>query len=181
MPSGSGRNCRSGQLGEDIHREGTMTVERNPRTSQTCDCGCNSSIQITNTGDVNVYTCGTRPDHHECPPVGEVSTDPIAPGQCVPLAIGAKPKQSQRSKLDSLLAGSPVPSALAAGFVQTSRRFLAGRAPANAFEQEVFGVLGGCRRSCKGLCRARCGPSTRWPASNARTSSTHPCSPTWTP
>jgi hypothetical protein len=127
-----------------------MTVERNPCASGTCDCGCNSSIQITNTGDVNVYTCGTRPDHHECPPGGEGSTDPIAPGQCVPLAIGAKPKQSQRSKLDSLLAGSAVPSALAAGFVQTSRRFLAGRAPANAFEQEVFGVLGGLPAQMQG-------------------------------
>jgi hypothetical protein len=43
----------------------------------------------------------------------------------VPLGIGAKPKQSQRSKLDDLLAGSPVPSALAAASSRHSRRFVA--------------------------------------------------------
>jgi hypothetical protein len=68
----------------------------------------------------------------------------------VPLGIGAKPKQSQRSKLDDLLAGSPVPSALAAGFVQTSRRYLAGRSAANAFEQDVFGVLSGMPAQLQG-------------------------------
>lgn len=127
-----------------------MTVDRNERTGDTCGCGCHSSIQITNTGDVNVYACGSPRDHHECPPEGGGSSDPIAPGQCVPLALGAKPKQSQRSKLDSLLAGSPVPSALAAGFVQTSRRYLAGRAAANGFEHDVFAVLSGLPAQLQG-------------------------------
>jgi hypothetical protein len=115
------------------------TTKGKPRT---CEYGCDRSIQMTTTGDVNVYTCTCDRDESPCPPThSDCSTDPIAPGQCVPLGIGAKPKQSQRSKLDKLLANSPVPSALAAGFVQTSRRYLAGRTPANAFEADTFGVL----------------------------------------
>jgi hypothetical protein len=117
-----------------------MTVERTSTRGSTA-CGC-AGVQVTTTGVVNVYACGGagdepgRPDHR-C----RCSTDPVAPGQCVPLAVGAKPKQSQRTKLDTLLAASPVPSALAAAFVQTSRRYQAGRSPANALEHEAFGVL----------------------------------------
>jgi hypothetical protein len=59
----------------------------------------------------------------------------------VPLALGSKPKQSQRQKLDRLLAGNPVPSAFAASFIHVSRRFLAGKAPANTVEQQMFDRL----------------------------------------
>ncbi|HET7397614.1 MAG TPA: hypothetical protein VFJ94_03740 [Intrasporangium sp.] len=121
----------------------TTTSERGDRRGCGCGggCGC-GAIQITNTGDVHVHACPG--DEHPSPcreTCAECPAEPIAPGQCVPLAIGSKPKQSQRSKLDRLLANSPVPSALAAGFVQTSRRYLAGRAPATAFEAETFAVL----------------------------------------
>ena len=69
------------------------------------------------------------------------SLPPGGPGACVPLAIGSKPKQSQRQKLDNFLNRNPVPSALAAGFLQLARRFVAGRAPANPFEQAMFDRL----------------------------------------
>jgi hypothetical protein len=59
----------------------------------------------------------------------------------VPVTLGAKPKQSQRSKLDALLANTPVPSVLAAAFFSTSRRFLTGHSPANAFEESAFDVF----------------------------------------
>lgn len=110
---------------------------------RTGGCGSCGGIQITGTREVNVYGCCAGRGEPEHPPAScECCIDLIAPGQCVPLGIGAKPKQSQRSKLDALLANSPVPSALAAGFVQTARRFLAGRAAANTFESDTFHVLG---------------------------------------
>lgn len=59
----------------------------------------------------------------------------------MPLALGSKPKQSQQRKLEKLLANNPVPSVLAASFVHVSRRFLAGRAPANPLEESVFDRL----------------------------------------
>jgi hypothetical protein len=67
--------------------------------------------------------------------------EPIAPGQCLPVTLGAKPKQSQKRKLDRLLNGNRVPSALAASFFHHSRRFLAGYAPANSFEQSAFALF----------------------------------------
>lgn len=101
---------------------------------------CRVDIRIESRGDVNIYNCadgGASP--HPCPAVPpECPTGPIAPGQCVPLSIGSKPKQSLRTKLDSLLQNTPVPSAIASGFFQHARRFSAGRSPANAFETEVF-------------------------------------------
>jgi hypothetical protein len=66
----------------------------------------------------------------------------VAPGQCVPLAIGSKPKQSLRTKLDALLQNAPVPSAIGSAFFQHARRFDAGHAPANPLEAEVFGFFG---------------------------------------
>lgn len=117
-----------------------------------------STINITNTGTVTIHACGCDTQHAGCGCGGGCGArscargcgcggadepgGPIAPGQCVPLAVGSKPKQSQRSKVDALMSAGPVPSALAAAFVQTSRRFQAGRAPATSFEQGVFGVLG---------------------------------------
>jgi hypothetical protein len=103
---------------------------------------CRFDIHIESEGDVNIYNCTTPSDHScpECPPV-DCPPDPIAPGQCVPVTLGAKPKQSQRSKLDTLLANTQVPSVLAAAFFSTSRRFLAGHSPANAFEESAFAVL----------------------------------------
>jgi hypothetical protein len=99
---------------------------------------CRVDIQIDSQGDVNIYNCTTPPGEPcpDCPPV-ECPPDPIAPGQCVPVTLGAKPKQSQRSKLDTLLANTQVPSVLAAAFLSTSRRFLTGHSPCS----------GRCRRT----------------------------------
>ena len=45
------------------------------------------------------------------------------------MTLGAKPKQSQRQKLDNLLASNRVPSTLAAAFFRHARRWLAGESP----------------------------------------------------
>jgi hypothetical protein len=96
-------------------------------TKPTADAGCRINIEIESHGDVNIYNCTTPQPSPEpyppCPPK-ECPSQPIAPGQCVPLTLGAKPKQSQRSKLEKLLANNRVPSALAASFFHVSRRFL---------------------------------------------------------
>lgn len=59
----------------------------------------------------------------------------------MPLALGAKPKQSRKRKIEKLLASNPVPSALAASFFHLSRRFLAGQPAATPLEQSAFGLL----------------------------------------
>jgi hypothetical protein len=108
------------------------------------DACCKIDIQIESKGDVNIYNCTEAPipsgapcpppkDDHVCPPV--------APGACVPASLGAKPKQSRRRKLDKLLANTRVPSALGASFFHLTRRYLAGKAPANALEDRAFAKL----------------------------------------
>ena len=127
------------------------TAERQQHGSNDgrCDCaeGCKVDIKIESQGVVNIFACATT---HEPGPgttgTGDAKTEtpsatPIAPGQCIPLAIGSKPKQSQRSKLDTLLATTPVPNTLAAAFFQHARRFSAGKAPANPLEVQVFSLF----------------------------------------
>ncbi len=107
------------------------------------DPPCRIDIRIESQGDVNIYNCSSAAPCPETspPPVPECTTHPIAPGQCVPLSIGSKPKQSLRMKLDSLLQHTRVPSAIASGFFQHARRFAAGHAPANPLESKVFGFF----------------------------------------
>ena len=59
----------------------------------------------------------------------------------MPASLGSKPKQSRRSKLDKLLASTRVPSALGASFFHLTRRYLAGKAAANALEERAFAKL----------------------------------------
>ena len=105
---------------------------------------CSFDINIVSEGDIHIYNCGSASGagtRGASPPLVECPTDPIAPGQCVPLAIGAKPKQSQRQKLDRLLASTRVPSSLGASFFHVARRFIAGKEPGNALEADTFAVL----------------------------------------
>lgn len=104
--------------------------------------GCHINITINSRGDVNIYNCaapvGSTPparSEDECPAL------PVSPGACVPLALGAKPKQGQPRKLEKLLAGSRVPSAFAAAVLHLARRSVAGHPPANALETDVFAAL----------------------------------------
>lgn len=107
------------------------------------DAGCRIDIQIESQGDVNIYNCTSpRPSSEPCPPSEVCPTGPIAPGQCVPLSIGSKPKQSQRAKLDAILQNTRVPSSIAAAFFHHARRFQAGQAPANPFEASAFQLFG---------------------------------------
>lgn len=107
------------------------------------DAGCRIDIQIESQGDVNIYNCTSpRPSGEPCPPSEACPTGPVAPGQCVPLSIGSKPKQSQRAKLDAILQNTRVPSSIAAAFFHHARRFLADKAPANPFEASAFQLFG---------------------------------------
>lgn len=104
---------------------------------------CSINIQIQNSGTIHIYNCSAPPPGGApCPPPdGEHPCPPGVPGACVPVSLGAKPKQSRRNKLDSLLAKQPVPSALGASFFHLTRRFLAGKTPANALEEHGFATL----------------------------------------
>ncbi len=110
-----------------------MTTEREK------DC-CHTDISINNHGTLNIYACSS-PAHDAPPHPEECAPLPVSFGACVPLGLGVKPKQSQRQKLDRLLAGNRIPSAFGAAFVHMSRRFVSGRQPGNPLEETVFDRL----------------------------------------
>jgi hypothetical protein len=117
----------------------TKSLEPRP-VKPTKDVGCNIDIQIENRGEVNIYNCSSPcppsegdKDHDECPPT--------APGACVPVSLGSKPKQSRRFKLNQLLANTRVPSTLGASFFHTIRRYVAGKSASNSLEQDAFEKL----------------------------------------
>ena len=111
--------------------------------ARTAKADCRIDIRIDSRGDVNIYNCSEPCGCGEpAPPPGEHHCPPTAPGACVPASLGGKPKQSRRRKLDKLLAGTRVPSALGASFFQLARRHLAGKQAANALEERAFGTLG---------------------------------------
>lgn len=114
-----------------------------PTKPESSGANCCVDIRIETQGPVNIYNCTSAPPRTEpCPPSPpECPAGPIAPGQCIPLSIGSKPKQSLRTKLNSLLQNTRVPSAIASGFFQHARRFSAGRAAANPLETQVFGFF----------------------------------------
>lgn len=105
--------------------------------------GCTVNIHIKSSGTINIYNCSapTPPQAPCVPPGGEQPCPPGVPGACVPVSLGAKPKQSRRNKLDRLLANNRVPSTLGASFFHLTRRYLAGKAPANALEESGFATL----------------------------------------
>lgn len=105
--------------------------------------GCTVNIHIKSSGTINIYNCAApTPPGAPCPPPGgEHPCPPGVPGACVPVSLGAKPKQSRRNKLDRLLANNRVPSTLGASFFHLTRRFLGGKAPANALEESGFAIL----------------------------------------
>ena len=130
MSANQTRQPRTGKPSE-------MNVESGPAGGN-----CRVDIRIKAQGPVNIYNCtGGTHIPEPCSPPPPVCPGPIAPGQCVPLSIGSKPKQSLRTKLNALLQNTRVPSAIASGFFQHARRFAAGQSPANALETEVFGFF----------------------------------------
>lgn len=122
-------------------------------TDEKGEAPCRVDIRIDSQGPVNIYNCCCPPDHagQPCPPPAECPTGPIAPGQCVPLSIGSKPKQSQRRKLDNLLANTRVPSSIAAAFFHHARRFTTGKTAANAFETKAFQLFDSLSPDLKGI------------------------------
>src|SRR5262245_51107727 len=119
----------------------SLSGKANEASGHTHEGCCRMDIRIKSEGDVNIYNCTeVSPGGEPSPtptPRPECPTGPIAPGQCVPLSIGSKPKQGQRDKLNALLQNTRVPSAIAGAFFHHSRRFIAGKAAANSLEKEV--------------------------------------------
>ena len=117
-------------------------VSQSKREAKTASSpGCDVDIRIENQGDINIYNCIEGRDHGKPPQDGKECKPHRAEGACVPLGLGCKPKQSKRRKLEQLMARNRVPSALAASFFQTARRFLRDNAPANDFERDVFPIF----------------------------------------
>lgn len=106
-------------------------VSLDPYTGTTKDC--NGGIHIERCGDVHIHTCGPAP-RHPCPPE--------APrGTCIPVVAGAKHKLNRTIKVTELANKVRVPSAMAAATVHMARRFVLGKAPANALETAAFPLL----------------------------------------
>jgi len=114
---------------------------------------CNINIRIESSGTINIYNCSspTPPQAPCAPPGNDHPCPPGAPGACVPVSLGAKPKQSRRNKLDRLLANNAVPSTLGAAVFHLTRRFLAGQAPANALEERGFATLRQLPQALRGV------------------------------
>jgi hypothetical protein len=132
-----------------------MTQKKDTSDSKETSSGCRIDIRIESRGDVNIYNCSAPPAVQPCPPPpcndGKFPPLPSPEGACVPLALGTKPKQSRKRKIERLLAGKPVPSTLAASFFHLSRRFLNGKSAANPFEESVFSLLQSLPPETKGV------------------------------
>jgi len=115
-----------------------QTSRTESRPDRERDCGCQMDIHIHSQGDVNIYNCPPGAGNEAPPQPGECPPPPTAPGACVPLAPGGKHKQSPQRKFQHRLSASKVPSSLAASTYHLMRRFLAGKAPANALENLAF-------------------------------------------
>src|ERR1700730_12528233 len=129
-----------------FNRRLTMNTSKRtePRTTKsTNDVRCKIDMHIESQGGVNIYNCtAPRSSSEHCPaPKDDHVCPPVATGACVPVSLGSKPKQSRRRKLDTLLANTRVPSALGASFFHLTRRYLAGKVPANALEERTFATL----------------------------------------
>lgn len=103
--------------------------------------GCDIDIHIDCRGDVNIYNCSTPSGAGETPPSPCPPCFPPA-GACIPVAAGAKHKLSREYKLAKLAERVRVPSALAAGTLHLTRRFLLGKTAANPLEAAAFATLG---------------------------------------
>jgi hypothetical protein len=123
--------------------EGNIGGTRQHANTAAEDGGCKIDIRIESQGDVNIYNCTAPPASEKpCPPPKDDHVcPPVAPGACVPVSLGAKQKQSRQRKLDKLIANTRAPTALGASFFHLTRRYLAGKAPANALEERAFATL----------------------------------------
>jgi len=102
---------------------------------------CITDFEINSSGVVNIYNCSDPCGEGNAPEPCDYPNPPSVPGACVPLALGAKPKQSRQRKLQRWATHSAAPSALAASYVHLARRFLNGKQPANLLEAAAFDSL----------------------------------------
>ena len=107
---------------------------------------CNIDIRIENPGAVNIYNCSPTARDGSGSGGGDATPKPpegcFPPvGSCFPAVPGAKHKQGRNRMLANLAARARVPSALAASTLHLARRFILGKAPANALEKRAFTLL----------------------------------------
>jgi hypothetical protein len=107
------------------------------------DCGCTVNIRIKSSGTINIYNCAAPPPPAPpcAPPPDDKPCPPGVPGASGPPTRGAPPQPRRRNTLDRLLANNLVPSTLGAAFFHLTRRYLAGKLPANALEERGFATL----------------------------------------
>ena len=115
-----------------------MHTHKHPKVD---DEDCRVDISIECRGDVHIHNC----DRCRCQgdPSGQSGGGgrDCPPGACLPVVAGAKHKQSRDQRLAAIASGAKMPSVLAAGVMHTCRRFLLGKAAANALERDAFVAL----------------------------------------
>lgn len=106
-----------------------------PLKKEVPDCAVTFNVETT--GTINIYNCSNATKDKDC---GCNDDEPggTATGACVPVSLGAKPKQSQKSKLNRLLKNNPAASAFASSFIHTCKRYSAGKTAANSLEVAMF-------------------------------------------
>jgi hypothetical protein len=107
-----------------------------PLKKEAPDCAVTFNVETT--GNINIYNCSNAAKDKDCGCNDDTDTGTTATGACVPASLGAKPKQSQKTKLDRLLKNNPVASAFAASFIHTCKRYSAGKTAANSLEVTMF-------------------------------------------
>ena len=151
IPAALGQlNRRFGDKTESEQIMSTTSRDEPKRSKESS--GCHVDIRIESKGDVNIYNC-TAPPQQPPPtrPCEEYPCPSPVEGACLPVGLGAKPKQSRQRKLEKLFANNRVPSALAASFFHQSRRFLAGHSAANSLEESTFRLLRSLPSEVRGL------------------------------
>ncbi len=113
--------------------------------------GCEITLNIDCKGDVNIYNCSTPPHGKDEPCDDKGSCCDIANGGCIPVVAGAKHKLSREQRLQLIASRAHTSSSLAAGTLHMLRRFLSGKAPANAMEVSLFAVFSRMPQEVKGV------------------------------
>ena len=122
-----------------------MKNEKSDSTTSRVKAGkkscCEVDIRIDQAGDVHIHNCSAPPEK----PCGGDTSPPACPdapiGSCIPVVAGAKHKLGRDFKLQQLAETARVPSAIATSIIHMARRFLLGKAPADAIEASAFALF----------------------------------------
>lgn len=99
---------------------------------------CSVVINIETVNNINIYNCSKSDSNNDCDCKSDPEQSTTVDGFCIPISPEAKPKQSQRKKLDRLLKNNTVPSAFAASFIHTIKRYTSGKSAGSDIELVMF-------------------------------------------